>query len=155
MLPSLVELPQEIAATAVLATENVRSQAYVYVAMAVVNVPLTFVLGGRFGALGACAAICVSYVVRTLGMNVVYAKRVKLDVVTFFKRTYGSWMLPAALTVAAGIGIMLVVPMGGWLGVAVKSALILAHMRRRCTCWDSTNYEKGLIHGLLPARVRQ
>jgi len=155
MLPSLVELPQEIAATAVLATENVRSQAYVYVAMAVVNVPLTFVLGGRFGALGACAAICVSYVVRTLGMNVVYAKRVKLDVVTFFKRTYGSWMLPAALTVAAGIGIMLVVPMGGWLGVAVKSALILAAYATAMYVLGFNNYEKGLIHGLLPARVRQ
>lgn len=124
MLPALAEVPQQVAASAIVVSDNIRSQARVYAAAAAVNVALAFLLGTHFGATGACLGICISCFARSVLMSVVYRKRLGIDMVDFFRRTYGSWILPAAGSLAVGLLIGPLVPLSGWLGVAMKAITV-------------------------------
>lgn len=154
ILPSLIELPQQIAATTVLATDNVKSQAGVHVVSAVFNVLLAFMLGARFGAVGVCVAIALAYFVRTLGMNVVYHKKLGIDVFAFFRRTFGSWLAPAAISLAAGLVIDRFIPIGGWLGVGIDSLLVLVVYSVSMFVLGFNEYEKNLVTGMMPGAWR-
>lgn len=145
MLPSLIELPQQIAATTVLATNNVRSQARVHIVSAVASVVLAFSLGGRFGAVGACVAIGLAYLLRTGGMNLVYVRKLGIDVFAFFRRTYGSWLTPAAITLAAGLVIDRLTPVGGWAGIGIVVLLVALVYAVSMYALGFNEYEKALV----------
>jgi O-antigen/teichoic acid export membrane protein len=145
MIPCLIELPQQIASTTVLATNNVKAQARVYGIMAVLNIVLMFVLARLFGAVGACAAIAVSYLVRTLGMNVVYSAQLGIDVFAFFRRTYGSWLMPASFSLAFGLGVNHYFALGGWLGVGIKALLVVLVYSASMYSMGFNDYEKRLV----------
>ena len=122
MLPALIDLPQQIGRTAVLATNNVRAQAHVYVAMVFLNVVLTIGLARLFGVVGACISICIAYAARTFGMNLIYRRALAVDVGAFFRRTYGSWLVPAGLSLGFGGLLEIVLAVPGWTGIALKAA---------------------------------
>lgn len=124
ILPSLIEMPQQIGTTAVVAANHVRPQSLVGVGMAIVNVVLVLILAGPFGAVGASAAILAASAVRAIGMNAVYARLLRIDLRTFFVRTYGSWIFPAVITVLVGFLIRGQVTLHGWSAVLLQAAAI-------------------------------
>jgi len=124
ILPGLIEMPQQIGTTAVVAANHVRAQSLVGVGMAVVNVALVLMLSGPLGAVGAATAVLVASAVRAIGMNTVYARLLRIDLRTFFVRTYGSWITPAAITVLAGFLIRGQVPIEGWSGVLLQATAV-------------------------------
>lgn len=154
MLPSLIELPQQIAATTVLATDNVKSQAGVYILTALLCVVLTFLLAGQIGAAGACVAICLAYFVKTFGMNIVYRKKLGIDVLAFFRRTFGSWLVPASISLVVGLTIDHFIPIGGWLGIGIESLLVLLVYSVSMYALGFNDYEKDLVIGMMPGLNR-
>lgn len=126
IIPGLLELPQQIGTTAVVATGNVRAQSIVGVIMAAVNIALVLLLVGPLGVVGAAAAILASSLVRLIGMNAVYARRIGIDVNAFFVRMYGTWIAPAVLTLLAGLWSRELISLDGWIGVMVQIGLITA-----------------------------
>lgn len=72
ILPSFVQLPQEIGNTTIVAEGKVKLQAYAFVLMAVVNLLLAYPLTKNFGVVGLCVSIMVAYLVRTIVMDIVF-----------------------------------------------------------------------------------
>lgn len=103
ILPSLFYLPMQIANTAIIVKNKVRLQAFVFIAMGLVNVVCSLVLSHFFGAIGASVSILIAYTVRTLLMGYVYHKVLKLDMLAFVKRTF--LKLSPQLLVALLVGI--------------------------------------------------
>lgn len=124
ILPSLLELPQLVANTAVSAVGAMRQKAFAYLAMAAVNLVLGIALSLLFGSLGASVSICVAYFVRTFGMDVLYRKIPSLKIRRLFVKLYGKWFLPAAVTILAGFTFAYFIPLSGWAGLALSALVV-------------------------------
>lgn len=155
VVPSLFEMPQMIAGTAIIASGDVKARAAVYAAMAVANVALGFALGGAFGAPGACLGVCVAYLIRTFGMDVIYSRRLGMRVGKFFLQTYSRWLVPAAIALAVGVITGLVVPLDGWVTVIVQVVIMAITYIFMLWNFAFNGYEKGLVSGLFKCRLRR
>ena len=103
ILPSLFYLPMQIANTAIIVENKVRLQAFVFMAMGLVNVVCSLILSHFFGAIGASVSLLIAYTVRTLLIGYVYHKVLKLDMLAFVKKTF--LKLSPQLLVALLVGI--------------------------------------------------
>ena len=88
IIPSFFHLPQLIGGNAILAMNKVKQQAYVFVIMGVVNLILGYFLAGILGAMGYAISVFVAYMIRTIGLNVIYYRDLKLDIFRFFKDSF-------------------------------------------------------------------
>ena len=126
ILPSFVQLPQEIAATAVVVQNKVRAQAYVYLIMAAINILLALLFTKYWGALGVAVSICIAYIFRTIGMNYLYYKMLHIDLLSFFRESFFK-MGPALFSgLFSGLLIQYFVPLSGWMGFLVKGILLVS-----------------------------
>lgn len=123
ILPSLIDLPQMAARTALTAIGQVKAQALVYASTAITNVALTIPLTMRFGAIGASMAILIAYLVRTAMFNHQYRLYLEIDPVEFYRETFSSWLLPATVPFLAGLLASHLVTRGGWLALLVLALL--------------------------------
>ncbi len=105
IFPSLIELPQQIAKTALLAKEVVKPQAIIYVVMVVLTVIISFITVPVFGAIGASAAIFISYIFRTVAENFLYKKYLNINIGEYFKNMYFKWSFSAILVLLVGFGL--------------------------------------------------
>jgi len=126
IVPSMIDVPQQVAKTALLTLDVVKQQALIYCGMAVINLGLSFLLLPIMGAAGAALSICLAYLFRTTALNVLYQKHLKIHVGQYFRHTYLRWVPVAVLTVGIGNGLVCVIPMSGWLGLVVKCVCIAA-----------------------------
>lgn len=104
MLPSLVEVPQQVARTSLLALNIVKKQAIIYVFMAAINLIIAFLFVPLFGCIGAAIAIFVAYSFRTLVFNILYKKRLPVKLGQYFKKAYLGWIVPAVVAILCGVG---------------------------------------------------
>ena len=123
-IPDLLLFTQQIANDTVIAKNEVKHYAYSNIGMAVICVVLSFILARPLGALGSCIAIAVSYFFTFIYMNVVYYQKLNLDIFAFFRKCYGSFILPYAITIAASWFLLPFIHRGGWIGMGIKALLI-------------------------------
>lgn len=145
IIPSLIELPQLVGVTAITAAGQVRAKAFVFLAMAACNVVLGFVLSVPLGALGGCLSICIAYFLRTVGQNVIYRNSLGIDLKSFFADTFGSWLLPAAVTLGVSIVLDRLFPVRGWSGLLLAGCLTAAVYSFLCWKLSMNEYERGLV----------
>ncbi len=88
IIPSLLQLPQEIGMQAIIAENKVKQQAIVWVFVAAINVLLSFLLTWLYGVMGLCCSICISFFVRTIGMDIIFKRDLQIDILKFFKNTF-------------------------------------------------------------------
>lgn len=88
ILPSFFHLPQIIGSQVIYASNKVKYTAIVYLISALVNIGLAFILAPIYGAFGVALSICIVYLLRTLGLDYIFWKKLNIDVVLFFKETY-------------------------------------------------------------------
>ena len=124
IFPSLIDTPQQVARTTLLAKNVVREQAFVYIAMALTNLLISFVLLPWIGVLGASVAVCVAYLVRTAGLNILYVRKLSLQLPRYFISVYGKWLPVAILTGVGGYALSHLIPLRGWWGVGVKACAV-------------------------------
>lgn len=98
IFPSVLDVPQQVARSALLVKDIVKEQAFVQITMAIVNVIVSIALLPRIGIVGAAVAVCISYLIRTLGMNILYKKYLDFKILKYFKNTYGKWIVIACVT---------------------------------------------------------
>ena len=123
-IPDLLLFTQQIANDMVIAKNEVRHYAFSNIGMALTCVLLSFPLSARFGALGSCIAIAASYMFTFVYMNIVYKKRLNLDIFLFFRKCYASFVLPYIIALFVSFAAVSRIPLGGWKGVGVKAAVI-------------------------------
>lgn len=148
IVPSLVELPQLVGVTAITAAGKVRSKALIFFAMAVCNVVLGFALSAPLGAFGGCVSICVAYFLRTFGQNIIYKRALGVRLKSFFAKTYGSWLFPAAVTLSVCLLFNGFLPVRGWVGLLLAGCVSLLVYVLLCWKFSMNEYERSLVVSL-------
>jgi len=123
-IPDLLLFTQQIANDMVIAKNEVRHYAFSNIGMALICVLLSFPLSGKLGALGSCIAIAASYMFTFIYMNIVYKKRLNLDIFQFFRKCYVSFIIPYIITLLLSRFIVKQIPLFGWKGIGVKALVI-------------------------------
>lgn len=122
MLPSFFHIPQEVGTSAIIAEGEVKLQSFAVMAMAIVNICLAFPLSKYYGVVGICFSIMISYFVRTILFDVIFYRRLNLNIFKFFKESYLRIFPSLLLSVLLSIAVCQVLPFGGWVGFVTKSA---------------------------------
>ena len=125
-LPDLLLFTQQIANDTVIAKNEVKHMAFSNVGMGLICVTLSFPLAKAYGALGSSIAIAISYVFNFIYMNVVYYKRIHIDVFSFFKKCYSGFLLPYILTYVCARIVLPHIHRSGWVGLGIKALIISA-----------------------------
>ena len=124
-IPDLLLFTQQIGNDTVIAKNEVKHYAFSSIGMAVICTILSFPLSRRYGALGSCIAISVSYMFTFIYMNVVFYKKLNIDIFSFFRKCYLSFFLPYVLTFIISRIVIPFIHLSGWSGLLVK-AMIMA-----------------------------
>lgn len=124
MIPDILIFSEQVANTAAIANNLVKQQALGYLFMAAICVLCCFPLSHMFGAVGAAAAIAIAYSALFIYNNILYTRRMKLDMWKFLKECYGSVIIPMVFAGASAFFICSrLITAGGWFGVVVKGAV--------------------------------
>ena len=94
LIYSIVCYPQQVANTMVIALNKVKERAIISIVAAIVNIILTMILSKFWGAIGACCSLCISILLRTVLLNILYRKKIGLDIVLYFKKCHLSLIVP-------------------------------------------------------------
>ena len=103
IIPSFIQLPEEIATTAIAVMNQVKLQAYAFSAMAFVNIILSLLFTSLWGIIGLSLSICIAYLVRTAGMNIIYYKVLRIDIFCFFRESFFKMGIPLLVTLGFGL----------------------------------------------------
>lgn len=123
ILPSLFHLPQEIGNTTIVAEGKVKLQAYAFMLMAIINLAMAYPLTKYFGVVGLCSSIMIAYIVRTITMDLIFYKTLRIDVISFFKESYLKIMPSLMLVVIVCLSINHYLAFSGWIGFIVKTGI--------------------------------
>lgn len=121
--PSLFHLPQMIGNEAIFAVDKVKHLSIAYIVMAIVNLLFAAALAPLLGAIGVCISVFIAYMVRTIGMDIIFYKEMQIDIFRFFKETYITLCIPMLMCLAIGVSISSIIQTSGWLGFLMKGVL--------------------------------
>lgn len=124
LLPSLVHFSQAIATEMIYATDNVKYRALVYAAGSAISIVTTFALGPRYGAVGAGLGIGIALLVsHVLLMNFIYYKKLKLNVMRYFKQCHFRMYPTLCLSGLIGYALMKVYPVNSLFLFLIKAGV--------------------------------
>ena len=145
VLPSFFHLPQEIGHTCVIAANKVKKQAVIYVVMGIANIVLSIPLTIKFGVIGMCISIFAAYLIRTIGLDIIFYKDLHINIAKFFRNSFLKMLIPLLLSCIIGISINKFLPIGGWLGLTVKGVCVFASFAFVMWITCMNKYEKDLV----------
>ena len=120
IFPSLFDVPQQVAKTALLAKDVVKEQAIIYIGMALSNIVLAAMLLKKLGIVGGAVSICIAYLLKVVAMNLLYDKMLHVNLEKYFHDVYLRWAIVAGGSIFCGIAINRMHLAVGWLGLCAK-----------------------------------
>lgn len=87
-IPGLFFNALEIFHSIMIARNMVREQALIQIAMGVLNVVLSYIFAGKWGVVGATAAIFVAYVFRLVMTLILVHRKLNMDIVLYVRNCY-------------------------------------------------------------------
>ena len=154
MIPDILIFSEQVANTAAIASNLVKQQACGYVLMAVVCVLFSFPLSRALGAPGAAAAIAIAYLTLFVYNNILYSRKMKLNMWNFIKECYGKLILP--ILAVGCISYFLcnsLILINGWKGVMIK-AVIVSLLYLFAVLTAVTEEERKFVLGLFKKRKK-
>ena len=150
IIPGIFYVPQQIANTAVVVLNKVKSQGIVFVIAAVINIVLSVILGYFWGEIGCAVSICIVYLIRTLLMNRVFHQQLNINVVKFFKECH--LKMAPALLLTLGIGFLIsnyLVIASGWITFFIQAACLCLSYVIIMWLVGWNKYEKNLFSSMI------
>jgi O-antigen/teichoic acid export membrane protein len=121
----IITLTQQIGNVALVATNKIKYRAYCYVISAFISILLSMNFSKYWGAIGAGIAIFISNIIgQVVGMNIVYYKILKIDVIRFFKECHLKMVLPLVLTGCIGFFVQYIFPVEVLLLFMIKAFML-------------------------------
>lgn len=154
ILPSLLQLPQDIGSQTIYAKNKVRKLSTVYLVMAATNIAGAIILAPSLGALGICISICIAYIIRTIGMDVIFYRDLNIDVFVFFRETFVKMVIPLALSLIIGFSCDYMIPLHSWVGLVVKGGLFVLGYCVVMFTMSMNSAEKELLASIFRKSVR-
>ena len=125
IIPNLFFNSLQIANTAIVVTKHVSHFACVNVLVGLTNVLLAFPLVHYFGMIGSCISIFSAYMLRAVLLNILYRKKLQIDLKTFVKECYCKLSIPIMATIFLGLRMSERIPGSGWGGLVVKGCSVV------------------------------
>lgn len=125
VLPTLIEYPQQIARTTIIAKNKVKLQSMGLIVTSVINILLSSLLSYYLGAFGVSLGICITAFMNLIYMNYIYVKVLKFDMLSYYKTCYGKIMLPFMGTWLLVSLFQHVFSMQGWCGLIIKGGVVV------------------------------
>lgn len=154
MVPLTVPLIQNVGIS-ILQAKNLHAfRSVMYLVISLVNLGISVIFTKQIGIVGAVIGTSISLIIgNIIIINIYYKKRVGLNVSRFFKEVLV--LLPGmVLSVAIGLAFMYL-PVGGWLGLAVKGILFSAVFAGLLWKIGLNSYEKHLFAGPVLALLKK
>lgn len=126
ILPSFLQLPQEIGNTMIVAEGKVKLQAFAFLFMAALNLGLAYPLMRQWGVIGLCVSIMIAYVARTIIMDIIFYRHMHIDVLKFFRESYIKIFPFLVLTTACSWILNIYIHLTGWTDFIIKAILCMA-----------------------------
>jgi O-antigen/teichoic acid export membrane protein len=156
VLPGLITIPQEIASTALIATNQVRYNAYSKIIVAAVSIGLSYFLSVKYGATGAGIAIFTGNLIGgALVMNIIYVRVLKINVWEFFRKCQLSMALPFILVLLAGTVLNYYITEISWVNTLSKIIFLLVLYVLSSYFFAINKYEKDLIFGVVKRMIKK
>ena len=154
ILPSLLQLPQDIGSQTIYAKNKVRKLSIVYVTMAVTNIVGAILLAPSLGALGISISICIAYFVRTIGMDIIFYRDLNINVFTFFRETFVKMSMPLVLSLLIGFSCNYIIPLHSWIGLVIKGCLFVLFFCVVMYTKSMNSFEKELLTSIFRKSVK-
>lgn len=154
IVPSYIMLPQDIAVQAMNVLNYMKQMAYVYIVASVINILLALLLAKFFGVLGLCTSIFISYMVRTIGLDIVFKKKMDIDVVSFFRASFGKMIWASLVTVIICSVLFNYIPGDGLVLFLIKGLLFCISYAICNYCFAMNSYEKTFIFNIIKTLIR-
>lgn len=155
ILPSLLQLPQEIGDQTLYARNKIKGRAIAFIAMAIINVILAIPLTKLYGALGICIAISIAYFVRTFILNIIYKRVLHIDLRKFFQDTFAPFFIPFLLICVLGYLIVMFIPIHGWVGLVIKGGLYVLLYAAIAYTMVMNDSEKQLVKSIIVSLINK
>ena len=124
--PDILMFSQQIANTTVFAKNLIKYNALGNAVMAVMSVLMSCILCPRLGAFGTCISIMSGYSVLFFYQNILYQKKLGLNMKQFFRGCYFRMLVPIAVAAGVSWPICSYIPYSGWLAVVAKGIVVTA-----------------------------
>lgn len=86
--PGIISLIEEIGNTALIAANELTCRAFIFIGASIISVVGGYFLIPVYGAMGAGVAVNISLIFcHVFGMNILYARKLNVNIGTFFRRT--------------------------------------------------------------------
>lgn len=151
LIPIVIQLPQEIGVTYIIAANKVRLQSYIYIGMAFTNIVLAIPLTKYFGVIGLSVAIFTAFSVRTIALDIMFHKKMGLNMIVFFRDSFGR-MTPLFVIATLVIAGLLFIPVAGWFGLMLESLFAVAIYVSVALLISANRYEKDLFLSIIRRR---
>jgi O-antigen/teichoic acid export membrane protein len=125
IVPGLLQLPQEIGMQTIIAKNEVKYQAIVWMIMATINIMLSFVFAWKYGAIGISISICIAYIIRTIGLDIIFRKRLALDIRSFFSETFAKMGAGLVIVIVLSLALKNFIQLNGLIGLVLKTILFI------------------------------
>lgn len=125
LVPGLIYNSLQIAHTAMMVRNKVKSQAEVSIATGVINVGLSYVLSAKYGMMGSCISIFCAYMFRCIALIMLYNKQLEISMKYFVKNCYLKNLPIIIYSIVFGVVLNHFLSISGWLGLVVKATLIV------------------------------
>ena len=145
VVPSIFYLPKMIANNAILAQNLVKHQASVFMLMGVFNLIVGYILADYFGAIGFSISIFCAYMIRSIGMDMIFYKDLNLDLVRFYRESYLSMTPQYILLLLISIVIANFWIATSWIYLLVKTASFICIYLYVIYAWAFNTSEKKLL----------
>jgi O-antigen/teichoic acid export membrane protein/CDP-glycerol glycerophosphotransferase (TagB/SpsB family) len=149
MVPGLVPLTQNIGISILRAMNLHKYRSYMYLAIAVANVAVSIPLAVSYGGIGSAFGTCLANLAgQILFMNWFYAKRVGLDIKTYWKHLAKMILLAVFMILSFSL-VKLALRADSWRGLVGNICLYGVCYLVLYWLFLANKYEKSLVGGIL------
>lgn len=156
ILPGLITVPQEIASTALIASNQVRYNAYSKIIIAAISIGLSYFLSLEYGSTGAGIAIFIGNLIGgAIILNIIYTRVLKINVWNFFRKCQINMSLPFILAIIVGLVLNHFITDVSWINLLVKISIMFLVYTLSAYIFVLNSFEKELISGMIKRKINQ
>lgn len=113
--PGIITLTQEIALSLLFVESKLKYRAYLFLFASIISIIVGCVLAPTYGAFGTAIGIVVALIIcHVIGMNIVYYKVLKLNILHFFKQCHLKLIIPVSLVTSISYILQTLFPVNSW-----------------------------------------
>jgi O-antigen/teichoic acid export membrane protein len=150
IVPGIITLTQEIANSLLFVENEIRYRAILFLSASGVSVVTGVLLAPYYGAIGVAVGVLIALLIcHVVGMNIVYYKVLKLDIIDFFRQCHLKMLFPMILAATASLILQYFHPIASWLIFAIQGTIFAIIFYALMWFLSMNDYEKSLAKQLI------